>query len=104
MIPEFSNFFASLHTTRSRRWVAGLFTSPAWSVRKCSLTAYEVTSPFADLVIEAESPIVLHGPVAEVEATADRILATLRSAGIRYNAECYDVGGELLREWEWGAT
>ena len=104
MIPEFSNFFATLHTTRSRRWVAGRFRSPTWSVRKCSWTAYEVISQFADLIIEAESPIVLHGPVAEVKASADRILAILRVASISYNAECYDAGGQLLREWKWEAT
>ena len=101
MIPESSNFFASLRTTRARRRVAGIFTPPTWTVRRCSWTDYEVSSPFADLVIEAESPILLHGPVAEVEANADRILATLRAAGIGYSAECYEADGELLREWVW---
>jgi hypothetical protein len=104
MIPESSNFFASLDTARSRRWIADLFTPPTWAVRKCSWTDYEVSSSFADLVIEAESPTLLHGPVAEVEANAGRILATLRAAGIGYTAECYNSGGELLQEWEWAAT
>jgi hypothetical protein len=102
VIPASPNFFASLHTTRSRRRVAGLFTPPTWRVRKCSWTDYEVTSPFAELVIEAESPILLHGSVADVEAYVDRILAPLRAAGVAYSAECYGVGAELLREWRWG--
>jgi hypothetical protein len=46
---------------------------------------------------------LLHGPVAEVEANAGRILATLRAAGIGYTAECYGVGGELLQEWAWAS-
>lgn len=100
MIPDSSNFFASLYTTRSRGAIAELF-GPTWIVRKRSWTDYEVRSPFADLIIEAESPTLLHGPVAEVEANADRILATLRAAGIGYTAECYDDAGELLREWKW---
>ena len=45
----------------------------------------------------------MHGPVAEVEANAGRILALLRAAGIGYKAEGYDGDGELLQEWEWTA-
>jgi hypothetical protein len=75
---------------------------PTWSVRKCSWTDFEVTSPFAELVVEAESPILMHGPVADVESNVDRILAPLRAAGVADTAECYDAGGEMLREWRWG--
>jgi hypothetical protein len=102
VIPKTSNFFASLHTASSRRLVVGLFLPPTWSVRKCSWTDSEVTSPFAELVVEAESPILIHGPVADVESNIDQILAPLRAAGVEYAAECYDAGGEMLREWRWG--
>jgi hypothetical protein len=101
-IPDSSDFFASLHTSLSRRRVAGLFARLGWSVRKCSWTDYEIRSPFAELVIEAESPILMHGPVAVAEANADRILAPLRDAGVAYTAECYGTGGDLLREFRWG--
>jgi hypothetical protein len=104
LIPDSSNFFASLHTTRSRGQVAGLFAPPTWIVRKCGWTDYEVRSPFAELVIEAESPILCHGSVAGVEATAERILAMWRASEIAYSAECYDAVGELVRKWEWEAT
>jgi hypothetical protein len=93
---------AALHTSLSRRRVAGLFRPLGWCVRKCTWTDYEVVSPFAELVIESEAPILLHGPVAHVEANADRILAPLRKAGVAYAAECYDPGGGLLREFRWG--
>lgn len=66
-------------------------------------TDYEVVSAFAELVVEAESPILLHGPVDDVESNADRILAPLRAAGVADTAECYGVSGELLREWRWDA-
>lgn len=73
-----------------------------WSVRKCSWTDYEIRSPFAELVIEAEAPILMHGPVSDVEANADRILAPLRDAGVGYCAEFYTADGSLLREHRWG--
>ena len=101
MIPESSTFFAALNTALPRRRIAEWFTPPTWVVRQCDWTDYEVSSPFAELVIEADSPTLLHGPVAEVEANADRILGALRAAGIGYKAEGYDADGELLREWEW---
>ncbi len=103
-IPDSSNFFASLHTSLSRRRVAGLFARLGWSVRKCSWTDYEIRSPFAELVIEAESLILMHGPVAEVEINANRILVPLRHAGVRYAAECYSAGNDLLQEFRWGTV
>jgi hypothetical protein len=83
---------------------ARLFERLGWRVRKCSWTDYEIRSPFAELVIEAESPILLHGPVAEVEANVGQILAPLREAGVGYTAECYSAGGDLLREFRWGLS
>ena len=71
--------------------------------RRCGWTDYEVIGPFAELVIEAESPILLHGPVADVQENADHILATLRDAGVAYTAESYDAGGGLLRKYRWAA-
>jgi hypothetical protein len=100
-IPDRSNFFASLHTPLSRRRLVGLFARLGWSVRKCSRTDYEIRSPFAELVIEAESPILMHGPVAEVAANVERILAPLREAGVGHTAECHDADGHHLREFRW---
>src|SRR4051794_17131055 len=91
------NFSVSLYTTRSRRQLARLFRPPTWQVRMCSWTDYEITSTFAELVIEAESPILLHGWVADFEANAELILAPLRAAGVAFEAECYRADGELLR-------
>lgn len=103
MAPEFFDFFATLDTRCSRRRIAALFAPPTWSVRKCGWTDYEVISTFAELVIEADSPILLHGlaisPSADVEATIDRILALLRAAGIGYTAECYNSTGSLIGQW-----
>ncbi len=102
VIPDSSNFYAALHASLSRRRVAGLYARLGWSVRKCSWTDYEIRSPFAELVIEAEAPILMHGPVSDVEANADRILAPLRDAGVGYCAEFYTADGSLLREHRWG--
>jgi hypothetical protein len=54
------------------------------------------------LVIESEAPLLLHGPVDDVVANLDRILAPLKQAGVAYTAECYDVGGKLVRALRWG--
>ena len=101
-IPDGSNFFASLHTALSRRQVAELFGPLGWRVRQCSWSDYEVIGPVAELVVEAESPILLHGLVADVQENAESVLAALRDAGVAYTAEAYSAGGELLREYRWG--
>ena len=97
-VPDTSNFYSSLHTTLSRKRIAGLYGALGWQVRKCSWTDYEVVGPWCELVIEAESPILMDGPVADVLAHADELLAPLRAAGISFTAECYGPDGELLQE------
>ncbi len=95
-IPDTSNFFSSLHTSLSREEVAGLYGALGWRIRRCSWTDYEVFGPWCELIIEAEAPILMHGPVADVVTRADELVAPLRAAGVRFTAECY--GPEPERE------
>jgi hypothetical protein len=88
-IPDSSNFFSSLHTALSREEVANLYGALGWRVRKCSWTDFEIISDSAELVIESESPILMHGPVADLIARAEELVTPLRMAGITFTAECY---------------
>jgi hypothetical protein len=99
-IPDGSNFFSSLHTALTREQVAGLYGALGWRVRKCSWVDYEVVSDWAELVIEAESPILMHGPADDLPARAEELVAPLRAAGVAFTAECYGPwpDGELLLE------
>lgn len=81
-------FYCSLSTTLSKAQVADLYRGLGWTVRKSSWSDYEVICPFAELVIEADNPVLLHGPMASLGNNVDRILAPLREAGVRYSAEC----------------
>jgi hypothetical protein len=98
-LPEGSNFYSALHTDLSREQVAVLFGAAGWVVRKAGWHDYKVACPWAELVIEAESPTLLHGPVADVEANAEQALAILKRANVAFSAECYSPNGELLRQW-----
>ncbi len=95
-----SNFFNSLYTALSREQVAGLYGALGWRVRKSSWMNYEVFSDWAEMVIEAECPILMHGLVADLVARAEELVAPLRAAGVAFTAECYRSwpDGELLLE------
>lgn len=97
-LPDKPNFYSSLHTTLSREQIAGLYGILGWRVRKCSWTDYEVFGPWCELVIESESPILMHGSVTDVVAHAEDLVAPLRAAGVSFTAECYGPDEELLRE------
>jgi hypothetical protein len=99
-MPDSSNFFILLHTPLSREKVAGLYEALGWQVRKCSWVDYEVISDWAELVIEAEGPILMHGSVADLPSRAEELVAPLRAAGVSFTAECYGPGPdrELLLE------
>jgi hypothetical protein len=87
-MPDFPNFFSSLHAALSPAQAAGLYEALGWRVRKCSWTDYEVFGPWAEFVIEAESPNLMHGLVADILDHADELLAPLRRVSISFTAEC----------------
>ncbi len=95
-VAEWGSFFSSLDTTLSREQIARLYEAIGWRVRKCSWVDYEVVSEWADLVIEAEAPILMHGPVANLRSRGEELVAPLRNAGVAFTAECY--GPEPARE------
>lgn len=99
-MPDGSNFFSTLDTSLSREQVAWLYGAIGWRVRRCSWVDYEVISDWAELVIEAEGLILMHGPVADLPARAEELVAPLQAAGVSFAAECYgpDPDGELLLE------
>ena len=97
--PDGSSLHGTLHTGLSREEVAALYGALGWDVRKCSWTDYEVRSSWAELVIESEAPILMHGPAAGVADRAEELLAPLREAGVSFRVECYGPDGELLREF-----
>jgi hypothetical protein len=94
-IPDGSNFFSSLHTDLTKAQVADLYGAIGWKVRKCSWVDFEVISDWAELVIEAESPILMHGPVADLPSRAEELVAPLREAGVSFTAECYGPEPEV---------
>jgi hypothetical protein len=102
-VPDSSNFFASLATELSKEQVARLYERRGWAVRKCTWVDFEIRCPWAELIIDGESPILLHGPVAQVLLNVEAILAPLREAGVSYTAECHGEAAELLRKDEWHA-
>ena len=100
-LPEGPNFYSALETSLSRERIAELFRSLGFAVRKCSWVDYEIRSDWAELVIEAEGPILMHGSIANAAVNVERVLARLRAAGIEHFGECYDENGELLQEFRW---
>ena len=102
-LPGGGNFFGSLYTALSKQDVAQLYELRGWRVRKCTSVDFEVRCPWAELVINGEHPILLHGPVADVVTNAERILEPLRRAGVSYSAESYGEQDELLGEYTWSA-
>jgi len=94
--PAASNLFCALDTMLAKESVAGLYEQRGWSVRRCSWSDYEVRCDWAELVIDGDSPILMHGPVTDVVKRVKEILEPLHAAGISFTAECYDADGTLL--------
>jgi len=58
----------------------------------------KIAEAVAELMIEADVPILMHGPVADLLVNAEELVSPLRAAGVSFSAECYGQDRELLRE------
>ncbi|RBP46176.1 hypothetical protein DES53_102562 [Roseimicrobium gellanilyticum] len=96
-----SNFFGSLFTNLEKKEIAEKFAVQGWSARKATWHDYEVLCEWAELIIEGNEPILFHGPIENPDTNIDRILKTLRDAGIGYSGEYYDETGGLVMEYAW---
>lgn len=94
-----TRLFCALHTALEKKTIAGLYGKRGWSVRKCAWTDYEVKCSWAELVIEGESPVLMHGPVADGLGRVEEVLHPLGVAEISFTAECYDTDMMLLQEF-----
>lgn len=97
-LPGDGEFFSMLYTSLTREQLVERYHSHGWSIRKCGWHEYEIRSDFAELVVEAEQPILMHGVVVDVVVNAERILEPLNGV-VDYAAEAYDDEKRLLKEW-----
>jgi hypothetical protein len=102
-IPDFTNFYCSVHTQKGPGEIARVFV-PDWRVRNCSWTDYEAQSDFAEVVIESSDPVLVHGPVSNVLVNSLRIIELLAAAGLSGTFECYDESDALILEKRFGST
>ena len=99
-LPDRTNFYSILRTDLTPKQVARLYEAQGWRARKCSWTDFELYGPNAELVIESDSPLLMHGAVADVERNLESIVAPLRQADVPFTAECYDADKVLLQTIE----
>jgi hypothetical protein len=106
MDPEPSNLLISvaMFTDRSREQLVKLFELPEWKVRKCAWDEFEIKSSWAEVVVEAENPVLMHGLIRDGQGNIDRILQPLREAEIAYKAEVYGENHALLHDVSWAPT
>jgi hypothetical protein len=101
-IPDALDLYVAIGCGLSRRRVARLYQRLGWDVRKSGWAEYELRSPIAELELQAQSPVLLHGTVAGDLETVERVLAPLREAGAVFTGECYGGAGKLIREYRSG--
>ena len=93
--------FGTLATSRSRAEIAALFAaSSGWRVRESGWSEFELITDAADLYVDAESPMLIHGSVAS-ESVVDRILEILEKGEVAYAMEWYADNHELLGNRAW---
>ncbi|WP_417384554.1 hypothetical protein [Gimesia sp.] len=66
-------------------------------MRKCTWTDYEIDSDYAELIIEGDETILMHGAIADFDSNASSVVAILEENGIGYSIEHYDQAGNLLK-------
>ena len=100
-MPDELDLFIAVHSGLNRRRVARLFRRLGWEVRKSGWAEYEMRSAIAELEVQAESPVLLHGTARDLDAV-ECVVASLREGGAVFTGECYGEAGKLLREYKSG--
>jgi hypothetical protein len=91
--------YSVLDTALSLEQIADLFGSLGWWIRKWSWTGHEMRCPWAELYLDGEGEILMHGPIADPLIHAEELFTPLRSAGVRFWGEFYGPKSELLQEF-----
>lgn len=83
-IPDKPNFFSTIEAGFDRQQIAELYRESGWRVRKCDWKGFEIASDWAELILEGESPLLLHGSVSDLPSRAEELLAPLRANGVAF--------------------
>ncbi len=91
-LPEDSNFFGTILGNVSKEDVVRLFLDAGWHARKCTWFDYEVSCRWAELVVEGDTPILIHGVIADFETNVAKIKRLLDSLAAAYSIDQNDGG------------
>jgi hypothetical protein len=101
-LPNESNYFASVHTKDRDAVTTAFKRDDHWTIRKAGFEEFEARSRSGELIIEAQRPVLIHGPLHPDAVT--RVNAILSSIGRPWNSEFYDSEGNLVQNFGDGTT
>lgn len=101
-LPECSNLFGRLVTGFNKADIAQWYVAEGWQSRASSWTDFELSTPWATLVLEGTRDILLHGCV--LPERIQEVLAPLQRRGIAYEIEHYDEDESLLASYSKSLT
>jgi hypothetical protein len=77
------------------RAAAFILERAGWSVRKAGWDEFEICGEDYEIYIQAEAPVLIHGPSDHPEKLVRKLAKTFADEGVRYSFEVYDSSGEL---------
>jgi hypothetical protein len=89
-IPDKPNFFSTIGAGFDRPQIADLYRKAGWRVRKCGWTDFKLESDWAEIILEGESPVLLHGSVSDLPSRAEELLAPLTANGVTFATDSLD--------------
>lgn len=101
-LPDESNYFASVYTNDRDSVTTAFKGDGHWTIRKVGFGEFEARSRSGELIIEAQGPVLIHGPLHPNAVTG--VNAILSSIGLPWNSEFYDSEGKLVQNFGDGAT
>ena len=93
------SIYATLDGAPDKTLLAQQFAAHGWHIRKAGWDAFEMRHACAELILEAQSPVLLHGNlccIGDSEEILADMLRILQSAGQAYTVEIYDDNAQTL--------
>ena len=94
MIPNGTNVHGIIYSSLSKEEITKKFSTNGWMIWKASWYDWEITNDFADLILEGDKELLIHGPVSP--DYFNTLAEKMKEIGLSFSLELYDENQNLI--------
>jgi hypothetical protein len=94
MIPTGTNVYGIIDSSLSKEEITKKFSAHGWRISKASWFDWEITNDFAELILEGNEQLLIHGPVSP--DYFNTLAEKMKEIELSFSLELYDENQNLV--------